>query len=153
MPATVTLTSTTLAAGVTHSQKDVRLASATGVLPGVRLFIDRELMAVVSVGVTTPAYTAIEVQRGVGGTSSTAHSSTALVYIGNGDQFYATDPVGAPPVSIPVSPYINVKNGKLWFSQGDAYEGAVRWWQEQVTTYDPGALGIDTQTTSPTSST
>jgi hypothetical protein len=153
MPATVTLSTTYLVAGITAGQKDVRLASGAGLFPKVRLYVGGELMAVVSVGVTTSAYTAVEVQRGVDGTTASAHSSASVVTIGTADQFYSSDPVGSPEVSIPVSPYINATAGTVWFAQGDALEGAARWWSNVTTTYGIGALGVRTTASDPTSST
>ena len=115
MPATVTLPTTTLGVGVLDKDTLVSLASTSGVFAGIRLFIDGELMKVVSLDVDPW----VRVIRGVDGTSAAPHPSTATVYIGRGDQFYQNDPVGRPPAAIPVSPYINVINGSVWFAQGD----------------------------------
>lgn len=151
MPATVTLNTTTLAAPVSATARQVKLASTAGVLPGYRLYADRELMAVVSLGVDPW----VNVRRGVDGTATSAHTSSVTVTIGTADQFYQSDPVGAPPSAVQVSPYINVLTGDVWYAQGDALpEGnANRWWQKQATTYTAGALGVRVATSSPTSST
>ena len=152
MPATVTLATTTLTYGVNAGAGEVELSSVSGINPGYRLWIDRELMKVLSIVTGT---TRVKVSRGVDGTAASAHSSTSTVTIGRGDQFYTTDPVGAPPAEILVSPYINVINGKTWYAQGDAEPslGPVRWWQQPETTYSYGALGIRESSVDLTSST
>ena len=151
MPATTTLSQTTLAAPCDAHESVVKLASVSGVLPGYRLFVDGELMAVQRLGIETYVYVA----RGVDGTAGAAHSSEAVVYIGQGHQFYSRDPVGIPRDAIPVSPYINLSNGKVWFAQGDTLPdgNAVRWYQEQTVTHEVGALGVRTTTLDPTEST
>lgn len=151
MPATVTLSQTTLTEGVDSLARQVRVASTSGLTAGTRLYVDTELMSVVSLGVDSW----VNVLRGVDGTSTAPHSSGSTITIGRGDQFYGTDPVGAPPPEIPVSPYINVVNGTVWFAQGDgvpAKQGR-RWWQKQSTTFGAGPLGVRTTTLDPTSST
>ena len=149
MPATVTLATTTLAAFVGVNDTQVTLASTSGLTPGTRLYVDRELMAVVGLGVANQ----VNVRRGVDGTATTEHASSSVVTIGQPNQFYAQDPVGRPPEAIPVSPYINVSNGRIWFARGDATPTGNRWWQQQTTTYGAGAFGIGTATLDPTSST
>jgi hypothetical protein len=151
MPATVTLSTTTLAANVGASDNQIKLASTAGVTPGTRLWVDRELMAVVSLGVDPW----VNVSRGVDGTAGSPHNSAATVTIGQAYQFYSSDPVGRPNEAVPVSPYINVRNGTIWYAQGDAVPGdtATRWWQAVTTTYDTGPLGVRTTTMDPTSST
>lgn len=147
MPATVTLSSTTLKADAGASDTQIQVTSTSGLTPGIRLFVDGELMSVVSLGLGT----SVKVLRGVDGTAAAAHPLSSTAYIGRADQFYAVDPSGRPPASIPVSPYVNVINGTVWFAQG-APEG-LRWWQKQSATYIPGALGIRSTTLDPTSST
>lgn len=151
MPATVTLSSTTLVESVGSSERQVKVASTSGLTPGIRLFCDNELMTVVSLGVSPW----VNVLRGVDGTASTPHSTGDVVYLGRADQFYHADPVGDPPASIPVSPYINAANGTVWFAQGDSVpEGQnKRWWEKQTATRSIGPLGIYVTTYSPTSST
>lgn len=156
MPATVTLATTTLQESVSATQQQIKVASSTGLTEGIRLYIDKELMSTVSVGITAGNYTQVNVRRGVDGTIATAHSSTATITIGRGDQFYHSDPVGAPPLAVLVSPYINVITGTIWYAQGDATETGevVRWWQQVTTTYsDGGAFGVRTTTSDPTAST
>lgn len=150
MAATVTLSTTTLALPVTARDGRLKLASTSGVVPGVFLWLDGELTRVLVVD----AQNWVTVQRGQGGSQSLPHVSSVTVYIGNGDQFYSTDPAGRPPDQIPVSPYINTVNGSVWFAQGDNFPGgqADRWYQKQETTYGVGSLGVRTKTPDPTSS-
>ncbi len=151
MAATVTLSTTTLLAGVGAADRSVKVASTSGLTPSVRLFVNGELMEVVSLGVSPW----VNVRRGVDGTAAAPHDSADTIYIGRADQFYVSDPVGAPPEAIPVSPYINAINGTVWFAQGDAEPSGrcQRWWQQQTTTYGVGALGVRTSTLNPSSST
>jgi hypothetical protein len=152
MPATVTLATATLTYSVTPDAVEVQLSSVSGVDPGDRLWIDRELMKVNSVVTGT---TRVKVNRGVDGTAATRHASSAVVTVGRADQFYTTDPVGSPAMVIPVSPYINAINGRVWMSQGDALPdgNAYRWWQEVTQTYGIGPLGVRTQVANLSSST
>jgi len=151
MPATVTLSSTSLVSPVGRSDGSVKVASTSGLFKGYRLWIDKELMEIVSLGVDSN----VNVIRGVDGTNGAAHVSGSTVTFGRADQFYTKDPVGLPPLSIPVSPYINVLNGKVWFARGDALpEGnSNRFWVQQTTTYSTGPLGVLVTTYDPTTST
>lgn len=151
MPATATLSTTTLTAPVSSSAPEISVASTSGLLPGMRLWVDRELMSVVSLGVGT----LVNVQRGVDGSSASAHSSSSTVTIGRGDQFFSSDPTGQPSPEISVSPYINVVSGDVFLAQGSTLpEGSnVRWWQKVTTTYGVGSFGVVTATQAPTSST
>lgn len=152
MPATVTLSTTTLSKPLDEHEGVVTLASVSGLFPGYRLYVDQELMAVNRVGVGTQ----VHVIRGVDGTSGAAHVSGSTVTIGQAHQFYYKDPAGTPPEAVPVSPWINVLNGKVWYAQGDPTPtggNQRRWWQQQTTTYSVGPLGVRTTTLDPTSST
>lgn len=151
MPATVTLATTTLAETLDASADRVKLASTAGVLPGIRLYVDGELMTVRALGVDPW----VLVIRGQGSTRSQPHASALTVYIGRGDQFYDKDPVGRPPAAIEVSPWINLRNGNVWFAQGDTDPSATadRWWQLALTTYDQGPLGVRVKTSDPIAST
>ena len=151
MPATVTLSTTTLTESVGASVQQIKVASTSGLTPGLRLFIGGELMEVVSLGIDTW----VNVLRGRDGTPGAAHDSGMTIYIGRADQFYAFDPVGSPPSAIAVSPYINVTTGTIWFARGDTLPGvqAKRWWQKQTVTYSSGALGVRLETLDPTAST
>ena len=151
MPATVTLSTTTLTNGIGPQDRDVKLASNTGVRTGLFLFAGRELMRVDEV----LGNGLVRVSRGQSGTASQKHSSSAVVTIGSGTQFYTQDPVGSPAEATEVAPWINTRNGKVWYAQGDAQPTGLtfRWWQDATTTYSFGPLGIRTTESSPTSST
>jgi hypothetical protein len=151
MPATVTLSTTALQVSAEAGDRQVRVASTSGLTAGVRLFVGTELMSVVSLGVSNW----VNVLRGVDGTAAQHHDAGETIYIGRAHQFYGSDPAGAPPEAIPVSPYINVVNGTIWYAQGDTRPAgqAQRWWQKQSATYGVGALGVRTVTLDPTSST
>lgn len=151
MPATVTLVTTTLAETLDAGSDRVRLASTAGVLVGMRLYADGELMTVRAL-LPDPW---VLVLRGQGSTRTQPHASALTVYIGRGDQFYDKDPVGRPPEAIEVSPWINLRNGNVWFAQGDTDPTgrADRWWQLARTTYDQGPLGVRVKTQDPTAST
>lgn len=138
----VTLATTTLAVKVDPLDQSVTLVSTSGVVPGVQLYVDRELMTVLALGVGT----AVNVLRGQSATATTAHSSSALVTVGNPDQFYLQDPVGPPPPDVLVTPWINVVNGVQWVPQGDdtGPNQQARWWAPLEVTHGVGALGVRT---------
>jgi hypothetical protein len=115
MSALATLTTTTLAAAVSSSDSRVQLTSIAGVVPGIFLYCEQELMLVEGMSIGTE----VLVQRGVEGTSGQAHSSLDPVTIGRGDQFYQTNPFGGAPAVQLVSPWINVLTGEQWTAQGD----------------------------------
>jgi hypothetical protein len=147
LPATVTLSTTTLAQSVGSGDRQVKVLSTSGLIPGLRLFVDGELMTVVSLGIDSW----VNVLRGVDGSAAQAHSSGNTIFIGRGDQFYSSDPTGEPPAAVPVDPYINVINGAVFYAQGDSL--TKRWWQKRTTTYEIGALGIPHEVNDPASST
>ena len=151
MPATVTLSTTALAAEAAPSDRQVKVVSTSGLATGTRLFVDSEMMTVVGLGVDTW----VNVLRGVDGTAAQLHDAGATAWIGRADQFFSSDPVGAPKVAILVSPHINTSNGSVWFALGDdAPEGQTnRWWQKQSTTHSIGALGVNAVSIDPQSST
>ena len=151
MPATVTLATTTLTTRLNSSETVICVASLAGILPGLYLFAGRELMVVRSTGPSL----CVTVGRGVGGTAAMDHSSSEVVTIGTPAQFYQSDPVGSPPDATQVAPWINAKNGKVWYAQGDSQPTGLtfRWWQDMTTTYSFGALGIRASDATPTSST
>jgi len=149
MPATETLSSTTLAVDCAASDTQIKVASTSGLAAGIHLYCDGELMRVVSLGVDPW----VNVQRGVSASAARHHEPSATIYIGRADQFYEQDPSGSPHEVIPVSPYINTANGTVWFAQGDPLRGQYRWWQKQTATYSQGPLGVRVVTLDPTSST
>ena len=151
MAATVTLATTTLTTGLNPSETVICVADLAGIRPGLYLFAGRELMVVRSTGPSL----CVKVGRGVAGTAATDHSSSEVVTIGTPDQFYQSDPVGRPSEATQVAPWINAKNGKVWYAQGDAQPTGLtfRWWQDVTTSYSIGALGIRATDAAPTSST
>lgn len=148
MAATYTLSTTTFAAPVSASDSQVKLASTSGLTPGMSLFVDRELMSVVSLGVSS----LVNVKRGVSGTYAQRHGTDATVYTGAAEQFYSFDPSGAPLEALLVSPWINVRTGDIWFAAGDGAPAGLeqRWWQKQSIGHGTGALGVRTTTPDPT---
>lgn len=149
--ATNSLATTTFASGpVEQADSLLTLTSTADVKPGYGLFVERELMVVDRLG---PLTGQVVVRRGCGGSAATAHATNAAIYIGRMDQFYQSDPVGLPPAQLPVYPYINVVNGKIWIAQGDeaASDLQGRVWAEVTTAMTTGALGIRQMvTTTPT---
>lgn len=143
--ATVSLATTTFASTVEPSDTQVVLSSTSGVVPGVRLFCDRELMAVERL---TGIGTTVLVRRGVDGTVSSRHATNAPIYIGRADQFYNSDPTGLPPAVLLVYPYINAASGDIWVAEGDEVGAgnAGRIWSKVTQSIDAGALGVN-QTT------
>ena len=145
MPATYTLATTTLVNQVGPSDSSVLVASVTGILAGMRLYVDTESMQVLSFG---PVSGIVNVKRGVDGTSASTHSSSSTVWIATGDQLYTQNPVGAPPVAVLVLPWINVLTGEIWYPYGDeAATPSLRWWQKETVTQGVGSLGVRTTTT------
>ncbi|MDA1095310.1 MAG: hypothetical protein O3A25_18920 [Acidobacteria bacterium] len=140
MAATTTLATTTLTYAVGAGDRAVTLGSTSGVVPGVQLHADRELLQVVSVGLGT----SVNVLRGRGGTSASRHTSGVTATIGQPDQFYSSDPQGLPAIPPLVSPWINVLTGDQWLAQGDETGASVegRWWQKVASAYSIGALGV-----------
>lgn len=146
MQATVSLSTTGLAADVSASDTLWTLTSTSGVAPGVLLYASRELVAVDRL---TGIGNQVIVRRGVEGTVSSPHTTADTFYIGTGVQFFSQDPAGLPPNPIPVFPYINVLNGVLWTSQGDdtGPNQQGRTWQPITTSQSIGPLGVRVNTT------
>ena len=149
MPATYTLTSTSLASDARRDDSIVSVASTSGLTTGIRLFVDDELMNVVGL-----VPDGVRVLRGVDGTRAAHHDSGSVVWVGSADKFYTVDPQGDPREVVLVSPHINIRTGAVWFAKGDtAPNGKVyRWWQKQAPVFSQGALGGRTMTLDPTSS-
>jgi hypothetical protein len=140
--ATTTLSTTTLASQCDFDALQVKVASVTGLAAGMRLYVDRESMAVVSITSLSDALgTVVNIRRGQDGTNTSAHAAGATVVLAQPNQLYASDPVGLPPENALVSPYINLKTGVYWYAVGDDGPNAVRWWQQQTTTYSIGSTG------------
>lgn len=152
MPATYTLSTTTFASPVGKFDRQVKVASTSGLSAGMRLFSDRELMSVESL----PGYAnLVEVRRGVDGTAAQRHGTDATVYTGTPDKFFSFDPQGMPHEAVLVSPHINVLTGDVWFADGDTAPVGFeqRWWHKQVVARGVGPLGVRTTTPDITSST
>ena len=147
MPATITLGMRTLAAAVSCDDRQWTLSSVTGLAKGTRLYVGQELVAIEQPA--TPVSNVIVVNRGVDGTIASAHPAGATLYVGTGDQFYLSDPMGTPPNPIPVSPYINVVTGTVWGVTGDETgPGAgARVWTVVTNVPGSGAVGVRTTTT------
>jgi hypothetical protein len=99
------MTTTTLSAALNGSSRDVYLTSEVGVSVGTYLYVDRELMRVVSVG------SPLIVQRGYGGIDA-AHSSGAKVYVASGSEVGAVDKSGS--AGNETGTYINHQNGRIF---------------------------------------
>lgn len=120
-----TLTQTTLSANTNASVTSFSIASATGATVtnntnATDLYVDRELMQIVSVSGTV-----VSVLRGVSGTQASAHASGAMVLLGAPPAFQNYDPEGycniAPTVPmvgqsiyVPALPLINTRTGAQW---------------------------------------
>lgn len=145
--ATETLATVTLNLTVTQGERHWALSSMSGVVPGMRLYVGQELAAVEQIN--QPVSGVVVVRRGVDGTIATAHPAGSSLYLGRGDQFYQTDPLGTPPNPILVYPWINAVSGVIWGVTGD--ESGVgtlaRVWTPFTTVPNIGALGVRTVTT------
>lgn len=119
-----TLTQTSLSAKITNTATTIPLASLTNITGfntgnTTDLYIDRELMQVVSVNTT--AKTAA-VLRGVSGTQAAAHAASNMVLAGNPNAFINFDPSGTcsltapqgPTEAVPAQPTINTRTGAQW---------------------------------------
>ncbi len=103
------LTSTTLSAAITATQQSFSVASATNisVSPATAIYVDKELMYVLSVSGTR-----ITVARGQNGTAAVAHTSGSYVLAGRPDMFVTVAPTGAcTTASTYVAPVVNVLTG------------------------------------------
>lgn len=142
--ATTTLPSTTFSTQAAHSEPQIGISSLTGIVPGLFLYADRELMRIMTIGVKSGINNFITVQRGVAGTVSHMHVAGQKCYIGRGDQFYTFDPKGAPPQEVIVSPHINVNTGDIWVVLGDdgGPQSANRWWSKLNVYNTVGSLGV-----------
>ena len=151
MSATYTLASTNFAAPVAKDATQVYVASKSGLAAGMRLYSDRECMAVVSLHSSANL---VNVRRGVDSTRAQEHGTDVTVWVATPDQLYDHDPQGRPREDLLVSPFINVLTGDVWFAQGDAAPIGTgqRWWQKQVIGHTIGDLGTRITTPDPSSS-
>ncbi len=149
MSATYTLSTTNLSTPCGKFDTQVYLASTSGLVAGMRLWIDRELMSVTSLAGFANL---VNVRRGVDGTFTERHGTAPTVYFGPADQFFSYDPHGRPREDLLVSPHINIRNGNIWFAQGDGVPNGERWWQLQTVGHTQSGLGERQTTPNPTSS-
>lgn len=118
----ITLATTTTTADIAANDTRIYLASVSGITSttvraGLCLFINAELMLIIS----APIGLSVGVTRGFGGSGSTTHASGSTAYIGTPIQFYTVDPIGVPPTSPAVTPWINTANGNIWTVSGNAW--------------------------------
>ena len=138
MAALATLSATILARECGVNDPAVLLASTTGIVPGTRLYVDKELMAVISLGLGT----SVNVRRGDGGTATARHAPEALCVMGRADQFYEFDPPLSTANEPLVNPWINVVSGRVWLQQGEELGNNRQYWQEVTMAHRTGALGL-----------
>ena len=111
------LVQTTLGSLITQGQNTFTLGSVTGITAGTigvstDLYVDRELMIVLSVNTTTKVVT---VSRGQGGTQASGHANSAMVLYGPPNAFQVFDPEGAcVTANTAYTPWVNVRNGYQW---------------------------------------
>jgi len=110
------VTQTTLNGAVAVGDQSLTLTSATGVVAGSQLFVDREAIQVVSISGTLA-----QVRRGADGTTAGAHATLSIIYAGPtagviGTPYVASDPaLGTCVASTEVYTLrINVRNGFVW---------------------------------------
>jgi len=167
MPATVTLPSFLLAEAIsaTESEPKIVLADAgqstlteipteisyMDPLVAVYVYCEGELMRVIRPGIGSR----FVVRRGAYGTAAAQHDAGATCYVGAGHEFYDQDPTGSPREVEPVSPWINVHGGNVWFALGDAQPNGLtrRWWSKQEMKYVTNSLGVREFTLDPIVST
>lgn len=151
MQATFTLSTTAFASKVSATDSQVNLASTSGIVPGVQLFANRELMQVIGL---TGVGNMVTVLRGRDGTETRTHGTGETIYIAQGYQLFLQDPTGLPSKgNVLVNPHINVANGIVWVIQGDD-EGPMadaRQWVPVTSPQAAGSLGVRVATvTTPT---
>ena len=76
------LTRTTLSAACTASSDTIRLVSASGLVRGMWLLVEGEVMGYVRTVVSISGSTEVQVRRGIEGTKATAHASGQIVDYG-----------------------------------------------------------------------
>lgn len=121
------ISNTTLAAAVSQTATTVTLTSASASSgssfgapsAGQCLFVDRELMTIVSM-----ASTVATVRRGL--TNGSPHASGATVFTAPCAMFKTADPVpsGNVDCTMQPGPWINVNNGNMWFCSVNRWIGA-----------------------------
>lgn len=120
--AQATIATTTLASAVGATDRQVTLASGSGISAGYLLYVDREAMNVTSISGSVA-----QVVRGAASTAGTAHVSGQVVYDGPGNYFYQNDVTGAcTATSETATPHINVSSGNIFACTNGAWAQWVR---------------------------
>ena len=110
--AQTSLTATTTSVALDALERNVRVASTSGVTVGDIAVVDAEAMRVLSIG-TNP--TRIRVTRGVEGTKADDHATASDIFIDPPDRFIKEDLVGSCTVaSTPYAPAINLNTGRRY---------------------------------------
>lgn len=152
------LNSSTLAAGVeSGSLGSIRLASIANIAKGDLIAVVgtdgnvKEAMFVKATPITGTDF--VRVTRGVAGTAATSHQIGLTVYTGSSAVFESKDPHGIPLAPPRMNPWINLKNGNVWFAEGESVgpDTGARYWQLLTPTYATGTFGIPSITLAPTS--
>lgn len=150
------LTQTTLSAAVNggsiysggSSSVDttIPLTSTTGVtaavnnVPQTFLYVDAELMAVVTVNTTTKIATVI---RGVEGTFAAGHASLAMVLAGPNGAFQKVDPQGAcTAAATAFTPWVNILSGKQWLCSTVTLSWVPGWGNPGDSAHPPGPTTV-----------
>jgi hypothetical protein len=139
------LSTTTLSAAVTsQTQRTITVASASGIAAGGQLFIDHELMDVVSVSGTT-----ITVNRF---TNPSTHNSAAVVIIApaaaKSTAFVPNSGVpragSCTPSNYAYLPIVNTDTGDVWlcWAQGSSGPNASRLWHVTNTLSNNGVYSL-----------
>lgn len=129
----LTLTGTTLVSAIDNKQTSFALTAVTNITGyntnnNTDLYIDRELMQVISVNTTAKT---VVVLRGVSGTQSAAHAASAIVVAGAPAAFLNYDPEGvcstnaptSPTANVPALPTINTRTGNQWLCSAATGQG------------------------------
>lgn len=115
--AQTTLTTTTLTTALNDVNKTVVVGSATNVIAGNYLFIDREAMLIQSVSGLTA-----QVVRGFAGTASRAHLASSTVTAAAPSQFYQSEVTGACTLAQEaVTPRIVLPTGNTYTCTGGVW--------------------------------
>ena len=116
---------TTLSAAVTKAADKITIASASGTycVVGNFIFVDRELMKILTISGTT-----ITVDRCVEGLL-TGHASGKTVFIGEADMFTHQDMAGYD-ASAPQNYIINTLTGETFFNSSGQWYGSRQAWGE-----------------------
>ena len=137
-----TLTTTTISSAVTSTNTNyIIVASVTGINAptlggggitgtqgnsGSALFIDNELMTVISINSSSKT---VYVQRGTNGTRAATHAANQLVWIGGDPTWFSGAAVGTHPqgtctaANLYIVPDIHILDGTIWNCGSDGFWG------------------------------